>query len=92
MRLRAHVKSADFTRKDFAALCALAYARTLRSAQSIFSEDAVPGKNTFRLFRACGRETLLRAFCGWGRKFFVALGGGMFYNVSIIGTGGNCDG
>ncbi len=42
MRLRARVKSADFTRKGSAALRALACARTLRSAQSIFSYDAVP--------------------------------------------------
>ena len=44
MTLTRCVKSADSREKDFAALCALAYARTLRSAQSIFSYDAVPGK------------------------------------------------
>lgn len=87
-----------FHLRGFASLCASDPApegggvlrRSLRA--KCFSEDTVPGKNDFRLFRACGRETLPRAFCGWGRKFFVALGGGMFYNVSIIGAGGNCDG
>ena len=65
--------------------------RAQRGPQGVFPKMRFP-ENDFDLFRAAGAKLSRGALCGWGRKFFVALGGGMFYNVSIIGAGGNCDG